>query len=751
MTRISLSTLGWVAEAPAGNRLRWSFVDDPTGRGAGVDKAIVQRVALDWKLPDGKEILPPLAPPAWWRRHDDVTLDGPLAIHVLPEPAQAVCFVFRGEPCRVRVTGRGHVVADQLVNDGDVVVVEGDWLDRIVLLGTRGVVEALATLDLWQPRSVWDSHVETVGEIAVAPTLDAPFDVVLKRHPAERFQRLVATADEWTKLVECARADSYPEMPPGFESPSPRQLLQLIMATRWHVALLLGHGTCDGPGRSESPLDQFHAPPAAAPGQSDARPYAYRVLAGDWISNTRACLPIMAPPPEKPSELAVTRAALRVVTREEDDVLEAHIRLRWAATRQANLVEVVQWVENAEGEERRESVEVPAHAGTGEGLARSIVVDSHRAKLWVQLRNRDGWDRVSTTSDRLGPIEPTIDHAAPPPALAEARIAPEGNAVEIVPHPGWTPDALTVSASGVAGVYRRVGSPAEEGTREPLHASVPVSADPETMTTTLDRAVDAALYAGGSFVAAGFRATIEAIVGVRVTLRMPAGGGARRLFGAGPVRLYQDPAHPALWERVAEFSASDLPKVLRFGDRALDGQASALELLMYCVRIEVLGRLGPPSNTVFLLRQHALDAPPRPPRFSPTLVGRDGYDRTLVSLVFEEPLVPGHYQVAWMDHTLDTPAGTWLEGEQCAAFASEAVAGAWSPLVVADAAIELSDLLPLPAPARHGRRIALGIVRIDELGARSEPRAVILGIAPEPSLADILLNPHHHVPVRRVP
>src|SRR5829696_1251185 len=104
--KILLSALGWIDDAPRGNRLRWHYpVGDitPDGTYRGLPKVIViERAPFDFP---------------------DVFMAGFVApgSYTLPKPVQAIRFEYQGSPARIviRDSTNDVVVYDRLVVNGE--------------------------------------------------------------------------------------------------------------------------------------------------------------------------------------------------------------------------------------------------------------------------------------------------------------------------------------------------------------------------------------------------------------------------------------------------------------------------------------------------------------------------------------------------------------------------------------------------------------------------------------------------------
>src|SRR2546423_9720816 len=138
--RIWLSGTEWVHDAPAGNRLRWSYpVRSLTGGGKflGLPQVlIVERAEVDV----GRRLQFGTGPSSsipyfWWDSMGTVTINGifPPVTYKLLSAVQAARFRYRGDTTRMRAfsSETGDVAADRTVSDGDLVVLEAPLIDTI--------------------------------------------------------------------------------------------------------------------------------------------------------------------------------------------------------------------------------------------------------------------------------------------------------------------------------------------------------------------------------------------------------------------------------------------------------------------------------------------------------------------------------------------------------------------------------------------------------------------------------------------
>lgn len=719
--RIELDGLGWITGAPAGNRLRWRLVPTPGEPPPPTVRIERQAVKASLKSQPSAAHRAPIAPEAWWTPHDEVRRFGtPPLVHRLPAPVHAVRFRYDGAPglLRVRATD-GRVLADRAVAPGDHVVVQGPGLIELRFVASGIILTGLATLDLTAPPGLCAGGGEPVAELSLAATLDARWEDVRDRlGDGDPEELVVGDAGRWAELVGLARGEA--AAPLGrFTPPAPQEVLELLLAVRWQLALLFGMAFCDGPGGSRSALDKVYATPAAAPADPQARAWAYRVVAGDGVSNTVVCPAREAPELQPPGTPEYRRADVRLAAA---DRLELGSELGWALDEpRAVRVEVEQQVLAAGTGKTPTRFETPA----GDSASAAVTVGSWEGHVHARARSRDGWDRRSAWSADSPDTPMALRHAARAPALERAEISGDDDGGvrlvrRTVAEPGepaarvWEPDTVVLRAAARVAVLRRTGEPAVEGVSMPLDAGAPVPGDAGAFRVELSLALDPTVFAGGILLAPGLRADLLELAGTSALLRFGSDGGATPIFEPGPVRVLQRPSHPALWARVTDFDARGLPEELVFRDGVSDLVST------YCLAVDVLGGLGPLSNTADLLR-----VPPpltAPPPFELSVLGIDAFHRTLVQLRFAAPLEAGDYRVTWAAH--QPGSGDDLTP---GAFAGRAASAVHERQSVPAAATEILEILPLPRSRLAARWVGVGVQRVgtDAGGRRSEIRVAL--------------------------
>ncbi len=210
---ISLAGLGWLTDAPAGNRLRWSYpllASDSADDYLGLPKTIiVERAWLDEDIPQqivqGKTAsapsmpLPPI-PVLWWNSYGDVHPTGFLqTVHQLPRPVQAARFTYRGTKARLRVydSAANALVAERIIDDGDLFNLEAPVIDRFEVLAISPTFQNFMTLDLFVDRGLpW----EEIAHIRVADTVNFDLEQVKLRYDLPP----TLTPQEWKEFVNMA-------------------------------------------------------------------------------------------------------------------------------------------------------------------------------------------------------------------------------------------------------------------------------------------------------------------------------------------------------------------------------------------------------------------------------------------------------------------------------------------------------------------------------------------------------------------
>lgn len=738
--RMYLSALGWVPEAPVGNRLRWSYPTD-TEDGAGAylglpDVLYVQRAPLDEDIPKDHTGTGPagLVPYGWWEYVGNVYPSGlfPL-VYELPHPVQAVQFVYRGPTARIRAwdVAADRVVGDRVASDGDLIVFESSSIDGVeVQAFFSALLEDVRILDLFDDHGL---DFTTIAKLSVVPTVGADRDDVARRYD----QPMTLSGAEWAELVALAgeAQASTPATAPT-EEPTPWQEFQAALGLRWEFAVEWAFGFFDGPRSEVCSLDSVDLDGLLE--DSKGKIWAYRVVeeAGRVPpSNIVACPPWDVAPLAVPATPVFQDPRVRLTT---EGVFEATYGITWQGF-DARAIGV-------EIEERTSaSPSVPGSAVTvdffenrshrpidpplGGQLARTNEVVFHDVRVAARARAVDGWDRTSGWSVPTPDTAVALDHHPAPPPLFSAWREGSNATIHRAVHdpdlgawqpsiPDWASDVVVQAAGGSVVVYRRTGMPQTAS----VTVSDPVLVSGRTYRTQVVGYPAGALgvFAGGYLVAGSMKARIASVAAGAVSFEAPdqSGGGAS-LFGAGPATLQQDPTDLSLWTPVATFPAVGLPADLTFAD-PLPPPAGGGETISYCVRVSFLGRTGPASNVVQALWLPVV--PPVPPPFAVSLLGVDYYHRSLVRVDLTTPVSGGRFQVWWADGwAADWPSGT--------SFKDHATPGEYenqSP----QGGITLYDVLSLPTPKAVDRRVTIGLQAQNPAGGQSDFQTVPVVLHP---------------------
>lgn len=708
--KIYLAALGWVPDAPAGNRLRWHYpVDTVAGdRYLGLPETIiVERAWLDEDLPQKDEHREP-APPSWWKHMGDIGLAGHLLqVFSLPWPAQAVRFVYMGSDTRLRAFNReDRLVADRTVVNGQTVSLQAPDISALELLAHNVTLQDFAALDLFRDRGLkW----EEIARIQVAKTIGLTLDQASLRYDLPS----TLSIQEWADLVDHARKASASDPATdaaASDEPTAWQAFQMMIGVRWEHAVLFGHGFFDGPRTKWPQSDEVNkkliltsVPP---------RSVAYRVREAQGRlgpSNAVVCPPRLAAPLAAPGVPMYQNPEVRLTVDTDTDrpKFTATYRLHWTQPdMQALGVEIEEEISASPAASlpsaplalrytcRTRQPDDPP----GEGLQlRSQDVAFHDVQLRCRSRAVDGWDRTSAFTSYTPWTPLDLKHEPAPPNLASATWS--GGSASLTrqvddPHyPNWSPDLIVRHDPGARiFVFRRKVGVSGRPAVSRVNVGAPVLVSANRYRSSVAGLTSLTPFDGGYIVAAPFKAMIRQIAGSDIFFEV----GDSTLFSAGDAELQQNPLHLDLWDKVAEFSVHTLPETLTFSD-PVAGPGETADVLSYHVRVAFLGtRIGPPSNTVQALRLPV--APTKPPPFSVELLGVDFYNRTLVKICFTTPTSGGRYTVWWAN---GAPPD----------FAAKAVPGvlrAQTP----HSNRYLFDVLAIPLPQTVDRTITIGVQRV---------------------------------------
>ncbi|AWK89442.1 hypothetical protein [Azospirillum thermophilum] len=739
---IHLSALGWIDEAPFGNRLRWHYpMEEVTaeGRYVGLPKTlVVERAPLDSRDLYRTRETSLAYPSDWWDRLGDVAVAGflPPFAHALPGPVQAVSFLWEGSAGRILIRDRttGSAAFDRTVSNGDIVYAEGTGLDTVLVFAVWGTLRNLRVLDLFRDRGL---RFEPIAEIAV----EASFGVGLGSVAPRYDQPPTLSSGEWEELRQAAAEamTATPAAAPAGE-PTAWGRLALLLGLRWEFALLAGFAFFDGPRRDRSELDRLSDDILAKP---PAGMVAYRVVdreGSGGISNLVVCPPWTATPLSPPAPPHYSGAEVRLRERRSPLPggfdLAAHASLKafspvMEVEEEYRVRATLSWQQadpQAIGVEVEEAVSAsPATGAPGRrtsflsrtrrpgapvlqgSVSRNPDVVFPDVTLQARVRAQDGWDRVSDFSGWGPAVNPVLVHEPAPPPLETARH--DAGTTRIRRAAGregiadWQPDPLVARAGGQVFVYRRAASPRTAD----VTVGMPVEMAPGRYRVAVSGAAGLGDFVGGTLSAGAFTEAVVAAGPSSVDLAVSAGGlpdkaATAELFAPGPARLSQSPTHPSLWTKVAAFPAKGLPEELAFADPLPPTPGLAIEA--YTVRLSYLGRLGPAGTVVCAIRQPVV--PPVPPPFEVQVLGIDFYQRTMLKLRFTTPPGGGRFTVWWAPGTLGA-AELAKRGSPGSYGAQEAAGG-----------LVLYDVLPLPLPLRIDGRVTVGVQRTGADGTRSD-------------------------------
>jgi hypothetical protein len=740
---IHLSAIGWVTDAPQGNRLRWDYplqALDGNGQYLGLpETVIVERAPVE-----SRDLFqPPQAsigyPLEWWDSHGDITLASivPLLAHSLPKPAQAVAFTWRGVAARIVFAAGEKHVARRNVTDGEHVYVEAAGIETILILGTHGTLENLRTLDLFADHGLdWRPLVE----IGVAGSFGADLAMIAPRYEISPTMPQL----DWQRLVDLAndgQASTPAQAEPG--NLTDWTSFSLVLACRWEFALLAGFAFFDGPRTRFCELDQF---PGDVLGSLPGTGMAYRVqdAAGRADrSNLVFCRSALAPPLNVPSTPVYINPEVRLHRPKSISnlVLTGALTLKGAMRHFSPVTQfdgdygvrlTMRWQQpdpRAIGVEIDEIVSASAIAGSAPrrrqflsrtrrpedippqvSLARSFDVDFPDLTLETRARAIDAWDRVSAFS-AWSPATPLMlrhEPEAPPLAFAAhdggtVRIT---RAVGVAGVPNWEPDAFVSRVSGQLFIYRQTtAARTADGT-----FGTPVPTTDGLYRVTVSGVANLGDFVGGSFTVGGFTENIRTVSGVEIYFRAD-----KTSFAPGSGRLVQDNKLPALWTKVAAFPIANLPTELVFND-PLPAPAGGSAVEPYCARLAFFGRLGPASNIVHAVR--IAPVPGVPPPFTVEILGNDYFHRTMLKVRFTTPVSSGRFRVWWAP-------GVVGAGDLARIGASGHYGGQEAQMGAV-----LYDVLALPIPQHVGRAVTIGVQRVSEGGLQSDFTTVAFVIPP---------------------
>lgn len=731
--RIYLASIGWIEDAPAGNRLRWTYPTqekDGSGNFIGFpESVVVERARLDEDIPDIKPIrtssgiidVPSAAmvPITWWEDLGTVSISGifPLS-YKLTSPAQAVSFTYHGSATRLLIKDSedDQLVAERMLSDGDTFYLEASSMDEFIFLTFSADLQDFRTLDLMKDRGLdW----ETIAEIRVRETWNSTYEEVQMRydHPPS------ITLDEFEEIKALAdlAIRSTPEMIMP-DRPSPWQIIDTVLGVRWEFALLFGYAFFDGPRSDASPIDTVAGLLESVP----TYPVAYRVRdKSDRVgkSNVVVCPPVLAKPLSTPSVPQYIDPTVRLT---DKGTFDATLVLRWQQfDARAIGVEVEEEIGASPSISsmakshtffnRSHRPEDPPFQGS---VDRSFDVPFYDVNLRARIRAQDSWDRVSTFSSWTGFTPLLLYHEPWPPSLASARFDDMGR-VHVLRqgNPGvddWQPDVVVKHASGRVNLYR--SRPGKNARVEKVNVRTPINIEGRVYKTNLISVpVNSADFEGGYLVAGQLKTRITKIVGSDLFFEIPGDDDSITVFKEDVGTLQQNPKHESLWLKVKEFPVNDLPIELLFDD-PIKGPSGKGDVVSCYTRLSYLGRLGPSSNIVHAIKLPHV--PEVPPPFSVELLGIDFYNRTMIKIRFTETVTGGMYSVWWADDALTSNQ-----------FPVAGVPGLYGGQNAYQNRI-LYDVLSLPIPRLKSRTVTIGVQEVNEGRGQSNFQTVQVTLKP---------------------
>jgi hypothetical protein len=724
-----LAGLGWVAEAPAGNRLRWSldFQEISNGRFLGLPaRATVERALIHNETPPDTGALddpPNAAPVSWWENLGDLAT-GPVFPPriVLPKPVQALRFQYQGPPALMRVyDNSGAVALMKPVAPDEQVRVNGAAIRSVELFAAPATLHTVQVLDLFSAAHAAGLVFQTIATLAPRATAGMSRDTAWKRYG------LAPSIDEedWatyqTDVLPAALASTPQSVALDPDRPPPWEHVEWLMAPRWEHAVVHGMGFVDGPGAAPgTSSDAINAALLlpAIPNQIAI----YRVTCTfsgteQRQSNLLPIRPMLAAPLAVPLNPQYVAPEVRLF---DAGTYTVTAKQRWQVNdRRAIGVEVDEQigkspilkspaVTNAFMFRTREVTDPYPEMSLG----RRFDVAFYDVPLQFRARSIDGWDRVSGWSALSPQVTPAFIHNPQGPPLHSARHA-DGNATLIPKTPlytmeEWAPDhAVAHTPGSVLEVLHRNADPSvkqvdvaapklrPEAGGQLRRYGVPVPgtvAQPE-------------IYVGGALVAGAMRAEILAVEGGELVFEsIEDSSGTAPLFEAGPAVLQQAPNHPDLFAVVAAVPAVGQSGLLVV-PHALPPPSGKTAIEHYAWRVRMGTVIGSVGNVVPALRRPSV--PAAPPPFSVELLGVDYYDRTLVRVELTQLASTSRFSVFW------------APGAHDAASFTEAAAVGGHGAQRAHHGRHLYELFPLPIPKTKAVTVTFGLRAVTEGGFAS--------------------------------
>ncbi|MFJ7765854.1 hypothetical protein [Bacillus toyonensis] len=734
---IYLSALGWVADSPQGNRLRWHYplqtVDASDQYFGFPETIIVERAPVDDRECFRIEEASASYPYSWWDQQGDIIFNNlvPMNIYNLPSPVQALCFRWSGSQTRIsfRDTVLNKTIADRMVNGGEKVYIEASMIDSIIVYSGQGMLEGLKTLDLFHDRSLdW----KPLAEINVGQTFTQDFNVIKRRYN----QSSTLTKNEWQELVTLVQTAQSSSPASKVEGElTAWDYVELILGMRWEFALLGGFGFFDGPHTDICNLDKVLGELLTSPSNMAM---AYRVRDVDNranVSNIVLCQPSLATPLSNPSPPKYESPEVRLVEQkisryvtnssavgsngsmsnfnplvriDGDFNVRLNMHLQQSDSRAIG-VEIEEIIDRSPttGAAKRQHSFIsrsrrPEDLPMQVDLERVLDVDFPDVTLQSRARAYDAWDRMSNFSAWTNPTGLQLYHEPPAPPLEFASYEAATGTVRITrPLKGdWNPDKLVRLSGGHVFFYRQ----SKEPRTDQVMFSDPMPINGDLYRVKVSGTANLNDFIGGTLSIDGFTETIISVDGSDVHFRVPVNeGSVISLFGKGAGRLVQDIKHSSLWSKVADFPVDNLPTEFVFNDPL--PSTEHVVVYSYLARLSYFGRLGPGSNIVRALRHP--ENLPVPPPFEVEILGIDFFRRTMLKIKFTKPGNSGLYTVWWADGQV-LPKDLPRYG----------AAGLYGAQKAQDGEI-LYDVIALPIPQHVNRTITIGVHSVNEGGLQS--------------------------------
>jgi hypothetical protein len=764
MAMLRCAALGWLAEEPQGNRLRWSYSYAltppavPAGGApndfrvalarspeatTGPSTLVIERAVLpaNQKLTELPGLAPALQaiPAGWWIASGDVALrnTAPFVTTALDGHVDALTFTYNGPSARcVILSVAGDSVVDRTVAPGELVVAAAVGIASIALYCRNCTLRDLRSLDLTAPRPL---RFERLARIDVASGLRAPLAQAATR--LGRGLSADATDDRgWQTLQAWCRGEPGPDDPDDPHLPEPWLRGAATRAASFALATATGYAFTDGPGTARSGVggDELLGSPLTAPAW-----VAYRIV--DVSSRDVRTSNVVVVPPSRAAALVAPRdltVVPPVLTYQPDrDVYGLTTTLEWQQRELPGETLATRIEEVATTGGKRvlsQSIDCrrPKRAYGKHSFPRQLDLVERDALLQWRAQTIDSWGRTSVFTPWVSG-SPTLNYR--PAAPVFESVTHNGRVALFRPStPLWSADRCLRETASRVGIYRKVTDPATidvtiaapTALGDHLYRIAVSGADP------LDRFDGGALVAQGSW-------HITSVESDAVTIMAPADGlGAAGLPSAGGATLRQTAASIGLHTLAGSVPVEifdSLPLDAAGGPylEIEDPVAKSGVLLTYRPAIQIggslIGALGSPVST--LPPSPPLDAPgftavahlavetvrDRPGRFGAE--GTDFFGRTLIVVTLDAPSPD--------DATFMVRAGVTTPGSDTSPDAIQRILtrGAFGHQAPRDGHT-VCDLvaLPLPIPQDATVWVALQAQLAD---GRASPLALVAALTPE--------------------